>query len=211
MWLMKRTARNFFQDLTYYFNQKSASGRLARQRQQIGSQDRPSKARGSIEKVLYEDWEPRNCSQLNRRVGRAEIHNLDWAALNPFLLFCSVVWVCNNPLNISINGSNMTKMTFHLSQYNEVRRNLLFPDFLLKHTHTCWYVTRVPATESPHTIHIPPEQLLDSKPSVTLAFRAPCKTTNFSPFNFCSFWQLHLFFRGRHEYFRPEWQTRWRM
>lgn len=41
--------------------------------------------------------------------------------------------------------------------------------------------------------------------------RVSCKTTNFSLFNFCSFRQMHLFFRAWHEYFRAEWHIQWRM
>lgn len=41
--------------------------------------------------------------------------------------------------------------------------------------------------------------------------RVSCKTTNFSLFNFCSFRQMHLFFRAGHEYFRAEWHIQWRM
>lgn len=41
--------------------------------------------------------------------------------------------------------------------------------------------------------------------------RVSIETTNFSLFNFCSFQQMHPFFRGGHEYFRAEWQIQWRM
>lgn len=179
---------------------------------------------GSIANALCEEWELRNCSQLNRRNGRTwrersiSLSGLLWACL-----CCSAllwVWVGNNPLRVSISRPDITNMTFRFPQNGDVRRNLLFSDqnliwFRFSLNTCCDTQTHVFIcyTVSPHTVHVPLEQLLDSKPSVTLALKAPCKTTtgNFSSFNFCSFWQLHLFFRARHEYFRPEWQIRWRM
>lgn len=103
---------------------------------------------GSIANALCEEWELRNCSQLNRRNGRTwrersiSLSGLLWACL-----CCSAllwVWVGNNPLRVSISRPDITNTTFRFPQNGDVRRNLLFYLIEILFKHMLWHTdTRV--------------------------------------------------------------------
>lgn len=87
--------------------------------------------------------------------------------------------------------------------------------------HLKWYyVTLIFSQLSYTNTHIIIQYTSSTSPEAMVWLKTLChfhhvkvsiKTTNFSLFGSCYFWQKHSFFRAAHEYFRAEWQIQWRM